>query len=77
MLAAFDSVDPTRRATRDVEIGAARHALAAASDTADLVVLGARGRGGVTGAILGSVTTWMLHDATCPVVVVPTHPTKR
>ncbi len=38
---------------------------------ADLMVLGARGRGGLAAAILGSVTNAVLHQARCPVVVVP------
>lgn len=77
MVTAIDSVDPTCRTTRDIGIGAARHALATAADGADLVVLGTRGRGGISGAILGSVTTWMLHATPCPLVVVPHRPTDR
>jgi nucleotide-binding universal stress UspA family protein len=37
---------------------------------ADLVVLGPRGHGGLTGVLLGSTTTYCLHHAPCPVLVV-------
>ena len=38
----------------------------------DLICLGARGRGRVTGALLGSVSTAVLHHSPVPVVVL--HP---
>ena len=38
----------------------------------DLLCLGARGRGRVTGALLGSVSTAVLHHSSVPVVVL--HP---
>jgi nucleotide-binding universal stress UspA family protein len=49
----------------------ARRRLAEESAAADLVVVGSRGRRGLTGAILGSVATWLLHHTVCPVAVVP------
>ena len=38
---------------------------------ADLLVMGAHGRGAISAAILGSVTNTVLHQAPCPIVVVP------
>jgi len=51
--------------------GRPRAALATAAEHVDLVVVGARGYGAVGAALLGSVTTWMLHHVDKPVVVVP------
>ncbi|MFD5465660.1 universal stress protein [Kitasatospora sp. NPDC127059] len=45
-------------------------ALLDAAATADLLVLGNRGHGGFTEALLGSVSQHCVHHARCPVVVV-------
>ena len=48
----------------------------AAEHGADLVVVGPRGLGRLRAA-LGSVTTKLLHDAPCPVLVVPRNETPK
>lgn len=51
--------------------GRPREVIAKHNPTADLLVVGARGRGAVGSALLGSVSTWLLHHVTRPVAVVP------
>lgn len=64
---------------RDVEIrpvfleGAPRTMLADRATEADLLVMGTRGHGAIGSALLGSVSTWLLHHVPRPMVVVP-HP---
>lgn len=53
-----------------VEQGAPRAALLAAASRSQLLVIGARGRGGLREMMLGSVSLAILHHATCPVTVV-------
>jgi nucleotide-binding universal stress UspA family protein len=50
--------------------GIAAQVLLDASDGADLLVVGSRGHGGFTEALLGSVSQHCVHHAHCPVVVI-------
>jgi nucleotide-binding universal stress UspA family protein len=50
---------------------APERALRAEAEKADLVVVGSRGRGGLRGLFLGSVSQAVLHGAAVPVVVIP------
>jgi nucleotide-binding universal stress UspA family protein len=56
---------------REFVRGTPRSALAEQAEHADLVVIGARGHGAVGAALLGSVSTWLLHHLHRPVAVVP------
>jgi nucleotide-binding universal stress UspA family protein len=38
---------------------------------ARLLVVGSRGRSGLAGILLGSVSSWLAHHATCPLTIVP------
>ncbi len=69
----YPDVPVTRRLVRE----SAAKALVAESTTAQLVVVGARGRGGFTGLLLGSVSQTVLHHVQCPLMIVrrSRHPT--
>lgn len=51
--------------------GRVRCALANVAAEHDLLVMGARGRGAISAALLGSVSSWLLHHLHSPMVVVP------
>ena len=69
-------VDPVRKAYPGVDIqihaveGHPSPALVAASEGADLLVVGSRGHGQFTGMLLGSVSEYCVRNAPCPVTVV-------
>jgi len=61
----YPDVEVRRLVTRDRPA----HALVQESGRAQLVVVGSRGRGGIAGMLLGSVSQALLHHSACPVVV--------
>jgi nucleotide-binding universal stress UspA family protein len=61
--------DPRLRA--EVVQGGPPEVLSAASAAAQLLVVGRRGHGWFAGAVLGSVASYCVRRAACPVVVIP------
>lgn len=61
---------PDLEVIEEVVRGHPAEVLKQASDGADLLVVGSRGRGTLAGLLLGSVSQAMLQHATCPVAVV-------
>jgi nucleotide-binding universal stress UspA family protein len=67
-------LDAAQTVERQVVCGRAAPALIAASDGAELLVVGARGLGGFRRLMLGSVSDQCLHHAACPVAIVHANP---
>jgi len=57
-----------------VEIGTPSALLLTASDTADVLVIGSRGRGGFAALLLGSVGSQVASHSSCPVIVMRDDP---
>ncbi|MBB2910814.1 nucleotide-binding universal stress UspA family protein [Streptosporangium becharense] len=70
-LAGWGERYPDVKVVEQSEEGHPVDALRDASTRAGLLVVGSRGRGGLAGLVLGSVSHSMLHHAACPLVVVP------
>jgi nucleotide-binding universal stress UspA family protein len=70
--AVSEIVEPDGRVKVSLTVrqGIAAQVLLEASDGADLLVVGSRGHGGFTEALLGSVSQACVHHARCPVVII-------
>lgn len=64
---------PELSVTGSVEEGFPVNVMQEMGGKAQLTVVGSRGLGGVRSALLGSVSRELLHHATAPVMVVPSH----
>lgn len=67
MLTRWEKQHPEVTILRQISEGSPRTALLEAAAEAQMVIVGARGRGGIPGMPLGSVATALLHHAPCPV----------
>lgn len=64
-------IPPSAPVTSIAAKGQPAEVLIEASRSADLLVVGSRGRGAFTGMLLGSVSQHCVQNAVCPIVVVP------
>jgi nucleotide-binding universal stress UspA family protein len=67
-----DAVDPANpvKVSSTAREGIAAQILLEAADGAELLVVGSRGHGGFSEALLGSVSQNCVHHARCPVVII-------
>jgi nucleotide-binding universal stress UspA family protein len=70
LMTAEEEKHPEVTVIRQVAIGAPRAALLSAASTAQMLIVGCRGLGGVEGMSLGSVALAVLHHSPCPVGIV-------
>jgi nucleotide-binding universal stress UspA family protein len=68
-LAGWQEKYPDVTVRRELTLEKPAHALLEYGATAQLVVVGSRGRGGFAGMLLGSVSQKLIHQATCPLIV--------
>jgi nucleotide-binding universal stress UspA family protein len=61
----------SERVTHEVVVGKSGEMLASSSGDLDLLVVGSRAHGPVRRVLLGSTSTRMFREASCPVLVVP------
>lgn len=73
-LAGWTERYPDVTVERDLVRSKPRERLLEWSESACLLVVGTRGRGGFSGLLLGSTSQALLHHAHCPVLVVRAHP---
>ncbi|WP_051027774.1 universal stress protein [Nocardia higoensis] len=69
-LAGWQEKFPEVAVTREVSLADPRRRLGERSKTAQLVVVGSRGRGGFRSLLLGSTSLWLVQHADCPVLIV-------
>ncbi len=69
-IAEAQKIDGSARIRPHVVEGNAVQVLLDAARGADLLVVGSRGHGGFSGALLGSVSQNVVHHSPCPVVVI-------
>jgi nucleotide-binding universal stress UspA family protein len=69
---AIDEAAPGATFEQEIGYGHPAQVLVEQSETADLLVVGRRGRGAFTGMLVGSVSMHCVTHAHCPVVVVRT-----
>ncbi|HKS48346.1 MAG TPA: universal stress protein [Amycolatopsis sp.] len=69
VLAGWQEKYPDVSVERVVRKDRPRHELLKASGSAQLVVVGSRGRGGFRGLLLGSTSQALIHHADCPVLI--------
>ena len=65
-----EELEPTVVIRAEVAVGPVAETLALVSEVADLLVVGARGLGGMSEFLLGSVSRSCVRDPRCPIVVV-------
>ncbi|GAA0036963.1 MULTISPECIES: universal stress protein [Brevibacterium] len=69
--------DHPGQVTYAAESGDAAGVLVRLSSNAEVLIVGARGRGGFIGRMLGSVSTALPPHSHCPTIVVPKHSARR